>query len=55
MKFASSRQIFEKIQIPDLLKIRSVAAELIHAEGQTDTTKIIVAFRNLPMRLKMEI
>jgi hypothetical protein len=55
MKFASYRQIFKKIQVPDLLRIRSVEAELIHAGGQTDTKKIIVAFRNLPTRLKMEI
>ena len=28
------------------MKISSVGAELFHAEGQTDTTKLIVAFRN---------
>ena len=28
------------------MKIRPVAAELFHAEGQTNMTKLIVAFRN---------
>jgi len=28
------------------MKIRLVGAELFHADGQTDMTKLIVAFRN---------
>jgi hypothetical protein len=28
------------------MKIRPVGAELFHADGQTDTTKLIFAFRN---------
>jgi len=28
------------------MKIRSVGAELFHAGGRTDTTKLKVAFRN---------
>jgi hypothetical protein len=28
------------------MKIRPVGAELFHADGLTDTTKLIVAFRN---------
>ena len=28
------------------MKIRPVGAELLHADGQTDITKLIVAFRN---------
>jgi hypothetical protein len=28
------------------MKIRPVGAELFHADGQTDTTQLIVAFRN---------
>jgi len=28
------------------MKIRSVGAELFHADGQTDMTKLTVAFRN---------
>ena len=33
-------------QIPNLMKIRPVGAELFHADGRTDTTEITVAFRN---------
>jgi len=29
------------------MKIRSVGAESFHVDGWTDTTKVIVAFRNL--------
>ena len=28
------------------MKIRLVGAELFHADGQTDTLKLIIAFRN---------
>jgi hypothetical protein len=28
------------------MKIRAVEAELFHADGRTDMTKLIVAFRN---------
>jgi len=34
-------------QMSDFMKIRPVRAELFHADGRTDTTKLIVAFRNL--------
>jgi len=34
------------IQTPNFVKIRPVGAELFHADGQTDMTKLIVAFRN---------
>jgi hypothetical protein len=33
-------------QISNLLKIRPLGAEFFHADGQTDMTKLIVAFRN---------
>jgi hypothetical protein len=33
-------------QIPNFMKIRPVGDELFHADGRTDMTKIIVAFRN---------
>jgi hypothetical protein len=33
-------------QISDLMKIRPVSAELFHADGRTDMTMLIVAFRN---------
>ena len=46
MNLKFSRQIFENTQIPNFMKIRPVAAELFNAEGQTDMTKLIVAFRN---------
>ena len=37
-------------QISNFLKIRAVGAELFRADGQTDMTNIIVAFRNLANR-----
>jgi hypothetical protein len=50
MKLKFSLQIFEKIQIPDLIEIRPVGAELLHADRRadkrTDMPKLIVAFRN---------
>jgi hypothetical protein len=33
-------------EISNLMKILSVGVELLHADGQTDMTKLIVAFRN---------
>jgi hypothetical protein len=41
---SSEIQIFLKIS--NFVKIRPVGAELVHADGRTDTTKLIVAFRN---------
>jgi len=38
-------------QISNVIKIRSVGDELLHADGQTDTTKLIVVFRNSRTRL----
>jgi hypothetical protein len=35
MKFAFSRQIFEKCSYIELKKIRPVGAELFHSDGQT--------------------
>ena len=35
------------------MKIRPVGAELFHAHGRTDMTKLIVAFRNFEARLKI--
>jgi hypothetical protein len=50
MKHEFSHRIFEK-QIPYLMKIRQVGAEMFHADGQAykqtdNTTKLIVIFRN---------
>jgi hypothetical protein len=36
----------KNVYILNLIKIRPVGAELFHAEGQTDKTKLIVAFSN---------
>jgi hypothetical protein len=52
MKLVFSRQIFEKkSQISNFIKIRPVAAELLHADrrtdGQTDMTKPTVASAKL--------
>ena len=33
-------------QVPNFMKICPVGAELFHADGRTDMTKPIVAFRN---------
>jgi len=48
MKLKFSRQIFEKYS--NFMKIRPVAAKLFREDGrtdrQTDTTNLIVAFRN---------
>jgi hypothetical protein len=49
-----STEFIRKSQISSLIKNRPLAAELFHAErrkdrqtdGQTDTTKLIFAFRN---------
>jgi hypothetical protein len=37
---------FRKILTPNFTKILSVAAELVHADGQKHIMKLIVAFRN---------
>jgi hypothetical protein len=34
-------------QVSNLMKIHPVGAELLHAYGQTDMTKLIVSFRKL--------
>jgi hypothetical protein len=36
----------KKVQISSFIKIRPVGAELLHADGQTDMTKLTVAFHN---------
>jgi hypothetical protein len=42
-----SRQISKNTQIPNLIKIRPVDAELFHADGQTDMKKLIVVLCNI--------
>jgi hypothetical protein len=44
----------KNIQISDFMKIRSVATEVFHADGRTDT-KLIVAFRNLAKAPKKQL
>ena len=39
-------------QISNFIKIRPVGAELFHTDGQTDMTKLTVAFRNFAKVLK---
>ena len=55
MKLEFSQRIFENIRIPNIMKICSVGGELFHADGQTDMTNLIVAFRyfaNAPKNVK---
>jgi len=47
MKLEFSWQVFRDNQIPNFMKFCPVEAKMIHAEGQTDITDLIVAFRNL--------
>ena len=42
----------ENIQISNLMKTRPVTAGLFCADGRTDLTKLIVAFRNFANALK---
>jgi hypothetical protein len=44
MKLEFSRQSFEKYS--KLVKNRPVGEKFFHADGQTDRTKLIIAFRN---------
>ena len=55
MKFEFSRHIFEKkiTEMSNFMKIRSVGAELFHADGRTDMTKLTAAFRNFANASKM--
>jgi len=50
MKLERSADILKNTQISNFIQIRPVKAELFHADertdGQTDTTKPIVTFRN---------
>ena len=56
MKLESSRQILEKVNIPNFIKIRPVGAELLYADGRDrhrDMLKLVVVFRNFAKALKM--
>jgi hypothetical protein len=52
MKLALSGQIFEKYSNIKFHENPSNGAELFHADGQTDKTKLIVAFHNTTNELK---
>jgi hypothetical protein len=46
MKIIISDQIWDITQILNFMEIRPVEAKLFHADRRTDTTKLMVAFRN---------
>jgi hypothetical protein len=50
MKLEFSKQVFEKSQISNFMKVHPMGPELFHvyrqADIQTDVTKLTVAFRN---------
>jgi hypothetical protein len=46
MDFNETDRFSITIRISCFIKIRPVGTELFHADGQTDTTKLIVVFRN---------
>jgi hypothetical protein len=46
MKLEFSRKFLENIQISNFMKISPRGAELVHADGQIGTTKLLLAFRN---------
>jgi hypothetical protein len=48
MKSVFLDRVSEGIHTPNFKKIRPVGAELFHADRRTFTTKLVVAFRDLP-------
>jgi hypothetical protein len=46
MKLEFPPEIFENTQTSDIMEIQPVGAELFHAEGQTNMTKLRIAFRS---------
>ena len=46
IKIQFSRDLRKNTQISNFMTIRPAAAEFLHADGQTDMTKLTVAFRN---------
>jgi hypothetical protein len=47
-----STDFIKNTQISNFMKIRPMGAELLHAGGQTDMAKLIIAFRNFAIALK---
>jgi hypothetical protein len=52
MKLEFSQQISEETQISKFIKIRPVGAELFHAHGRTDMSKLIMDLRYFATALK---
>ena len=52
MKHEFSRQTFEENSNIKFHQIHLVRADLLHADGQTDMRKLMVAFRNFAKELK---
>jgi len=46
MKFEFLNRLSKNTQTQNVMKIRSVGAELFHADGRRDVTKTTVALRN---------
>jgi hypothetical protein len=46
MKINVLRIFSKNTEVSNFIKILPVGAELLHSEGRTDTTKLMVAFRN---------
>ena len=56
MKLELNLEKFSKsTPIPNFIKIHPVGAELFLEDGQKNTTKLIVAFRNFPNVPKIEM
>ena len=57
MRFEIFDTFSKSFQIPNVMKIRPMTAELLHAGGRTDgkteKTKLIVAFRNFANATKI--
>jgi hypothetical protein len=53
MKIDSSRRFSKITQESNLMKINPVGDELFHTDGRSDTTTVIVAFRNFAKASKM--
>jgi len=53
MKLGFSRRIVEKYS--KFMKIRLMGVELFHADGRSDITKLIVAFRDFAKSPKNEL
>jgi hypothetical protein len=54
MNFEFSWRIFKNTRISDFMKILQVVVDLFHVDGQTDTTKLRVAFRSFANPPKRE-